>query len=619
MPLPIIERPLYNLITLETAAWSSPFTWVDRTSAIVNTVAYSEGGRVSAPGQSQVDVGTLTATFKNLSTVPAVGDLVRLRRAGTTEYAFTGYVENVSQNVVFDSTVSASTPVTLTTIYCADWVGYVSQFQLEGIGGASVISGNLITSANYDWTNRIAAIHKAIDASYATKIIQFSNSVAFAPFSDTDMVGTISNHLDLVANTDGVYWYGQHTLPTNKTTGRTNLIYMRDLTTAPSSGKTFTDEVGSAGQLHYVELDQESSSANVANTIVASNRSLARITDPVITRIGGFNEENYMVINGVNTPGIPFDATWTEKDSTSITTYGNRQAELATNIGFQFQLPNLVINPSAEYTALGWTGGATNRVRRRRPSEDVNPFTAYSGDWALRSRTVTAQPLHGINFESGEDDGIPVRGSRSYRVRAWCARGTVSRTDVRARVDVNWFDENDATISTTTGTNVTLTTANTWYRTPDTVYSSPANAVRATVNIIYTRTGGGNHTVNDRLWADAIYFGEGVLDYFDGDTPWTASHIYTWSGGVGESPSLRAANNLDESLLATLARYSSTGIEITRIRWNAQEDLASVSALYVGATVQVRFKGTTTTHRIVGIDGTISPERYMVDYYLEKV
>jgi len=619
MALPIIEEPIYGQMTLETAAWASTFTWVDRTNDIVDGINYSEGGRVSAPGTSQVDVGTLVTTFKNVATAPLVGDLVRLRRTGTTEYVFTGYVQDVSQRVVFDNSVSYTTPVTLTTIVCADWVGYVSQFQLEGIGGASPISGNLITSAVYYWEDRIAAIHKAIDATYATKIIGYTYTSVSTPFSDTDMVGTISNHLDLMAATEAVYWYGAHVLPTNKTTGRTGLVYVRNISAPPSSGKTFTDIAGTAGQLHYVELDQESSSANVANNIVASNRSLARITDPVITRIGGFNEENYMVINGVNTPGIPFDANWKESDATSITTYGNRQAEISTNVGFQFALPNLIINPSAEYTAIGWSGGATNRVRRRRPSEDTNPFTAYSGDWALRSRTITAQPLHGINFEGGEDDGIPVRGSRSYRVRAWCARGTVSRTDVRARVDVNWFDENDATISTTTGTNVTLTTANTWYRTPDTVYSSPANAVRATVNIIYTRTGGGNHTVNDRLWADAIYFGEGVLDYFDGDTPWTTSHIYTWSGGVGESPSLRASNQLDDSLVATLARYSTTGIEITRIRWNVQEDITAVASIYVGSTIQVRFKGTTTTHRVVGIDGNISPDRYMIDYYLEKV
>jgi hypothetical protein len=44
-----------------------------------------------------------------------------------------------------------------------------------------------------------------------------------------------------------------------------------------------------------------------------------------------------------------------------------------------------------------------------------------------------------------------------------------------------------------------------------------------------------------------------------------------------------------------------------------------VSALAVGSTTAITYAGTTTTHRIVGIDGNVSPDRYMIDYYLEKV
>jgi hypothetical protein len=622
MALPIIERPLYNLITLETAAWSTPFTWVDRTSSIVNSVSYAEGGRLSAPGQTQVDVGTLTATFKNLSTVPIVGDLVRLRRAGTTEYAFTGYVENVSQNVVFDSTVSASTPVTLTTIYCADWVGYVSQFQLEGIGGALPVSGNLVTSSVYEWEGRIAAIHKAIDATYATKIIGYNYTAGNIAMGDTDMVGTVSQHLDLIAATDSVYWYGAHVLPTNKTTGRTGLVYLRDLSTAPSSGKTFTDVVGTAGQLHYVEIDLESSSANVANTIVANNRARIAITLEEVTQVGGFNQENYLVINGVDTVGVGFDATYKASDATSITTYGNRQAEITTNAGFQATSlnVNLLSNPSFEYSDTGWSASGF-RIARRKPSENVTFFNAVDGEWALRAR-ATASTTPSFAFTGSESDAMPVVAGRSYMAQAQALRGVPNRTDARGRIFIQWFNEAGGSISITFGSQVTLPGSFSW-QTLSVTGTAPAGAERAYVGIEFNRSGGGNFTAGDIFWADAFMFRRSAsatpVSYYDGDTQWTAGDLYFWTGAVGLSPSFRVNNDLDTLVDNVLTRYSTTGIEITRIRWNAQEDLASVSAMYVGSKISIVYKGTTTTHRIVGIEGNIDAERYMIDYYLEKV
>lgn len=623
MALPIIERPLYNLITLETAAWSTPFTWVDRTSSIVNSVSYSEGGRLAAPGQTQVDVGTLTATFKNLSTAPLVGDLVRLRRAGTTEYAFTGYVENVSQQVVFDSTVSTSTPVVLTTIYCADWVGYVSQFQLEGIGGALPSTGALVTSSIYEWEGRIAAIHKAIDATYATKMIGYTYTAGNVGMGDTDMVGTISHHLDLIAATDSVYWYGAHVLPTNKTTGRTGLVYLRDFSTAPSSGKTFTDLVGTAGQLHYVEIDLESSSANVANTIVANNRARIAMTLEEVTQVGGFNQENYMVIAGVDTVGVPFDATWKDSDATSITTYGNRQAEVMTNVGFQATSlkVNLLANPSVEYADTGW-GGSNLRVARRKPSENSTPFTAADGQWALRGRVSAAVASPSMGFGGSESDGVPVVAGRSYMAQAKAMRGVPNRTDVRARAYIQWFNEAGGVISTSFGSQVSLPGGYLW-QTCTVAATAPAGAERANVGLDFNRSGGGNFTVGDIFWGDAFMLRRSAsataVTYFDGDTQWDTSNVYFWTGAVGLSPSFQANNDLDTTTGNILARYSTTGIEITRIRWNAQEDLASVSAMYVGSKISIVYKGTTTTHRIVGIDGNIDSERYMIDYYLEKV
>jgi hypothetical protein len=110
-----------------------------------------------------------------------------------------------------------------------------------------------------------------------------------------------------------------------------------------------------------------------------------------------------------------------------------------------------------------------------------------------------------------------------------------------------------------------------------------------------------------------------AVAYFDGDTTPTTSSVYLWTGEVGASVSYKLNNNLDDTISTYLTRYANTSNRITRIRWNAQEDMSAVGSMFVGSTIQVRFKGTTTTHRIVGIDGNIDPERYMIDYYLEKV
>ena len=619
MTLPIIEQPIYGQITLETAAWSTPFSWVDRTADIVAGISYAEGGRVSSPGQSEVEVGTLTTTFKNAATIPLVGNLVRVRRTGTTNYIFTGYVQDVSQNVVFDNSVSYTTPNVLTTIYCVDWVGYVSQFQLQGIGGALASSGSAITSSVYNWSERIAAINMAIDATYATKMVGYTYTTAAYGIGDTDMVGTISDHLDLLANTESVYWYGNHILPTDKTTGRDNLVWMREFSTVPSSGKTFTDAIGTSGQLNYTEIDFENSTQNVANTIVARNRVRFRVPDVEVTKIGGFSEENYLVVNGINTIGIGLESVEQKSDSTSITTYGNRQAEVDINASVNGGSlgVNLISNPSVEYDDNGWTGSGSAVTRRRKPSAESSPFDAFSGEWAMRTRIKTAILAPPIIFSGGESDGTPIAPSTSYFFKARVARGLTSRTDTRARVRVQWYDDDETLISTQYSAQFTLTANKTWYEASYNV-TSPANAVRVIMAVEFNRTAGTQFPVGDVMWADAFQISKTNIDYFDGDTASSTSYLYLWTGGVGASPSYRVQNKVDDVAAAILARYSTTSMRATRIRWNAQEDITAVASIYVGSTISLVYDGITTTYRIVGIEGNIDAERYMIDYYLAK-
>jgi hypothetical protein len=619
--MPIREKFLYGLVKIETSPWSSPFTWTDRTADLVAGINYSEGGRIGTPGASQVDPGTLNATFKNLSSVPVVGNLVRVSFTDFAGYAFTGYVQDVSQRIVFDQSVSLTTPVTLTTINCLDWVGYISQFQAVGVGGANFLTGVDETDSIYPARDRVAALNKIVDSSYNTKIILGSLMTVVDNLGDTDFVGSFAQHLDLIATTINVNWRGNHALPTNVTTGRTSLVSF-DPQSVFGNETTFTDAVGTAGQLHYTEIDLLNSTSNVANTIVVNNRVRFNVPDVEVTKIGGFNEENFMIINNQNVVGLAIDGVQELSDTTSITTYGIRQTVVDTNVAMPVSSSgsfNIIVNPSMEYSDDGYTRNNLNCVvRRRKPSQDANPFAAYNGLWAMRSRQIVASATARILFSGGEADGIPVVAGSTYYFKGYAARGTTSRTDMRAKFDVRWYDDAESLLSTTSTSFTTLTTANTWYLVSGSA-AAPANAVRATIEMLFERSGGGNITIGDRLWADAFMFSKTTDAYFDGDTPWDSTNAYAWTGGVGASPSYKLLNNIDSVGNTLLAYFANTSLRVTRIRWNAQEDLSAVPKLVVGQKIYVVYKGNTTAHKIVGIDGNIDPSRYMIDYYLQKV
>ena len=627
----IREQYLYGLIQFETYSQSTG-TWTDRTEAL-NSLQYSEGGRLTTPGANTVDVGTLNASLKDISSVPVSGDFVRLRRYGTTEYAFTGYVQDVGQRVVFDNTKKLSTPLIVTTLYCVDWVAYLTQWVVSGVGGRN--SSFVLASAGdgYKEPDRIRAINYSFDSSNSTQIISATadaGSTGSLAVADTDLIGTAADHMDLLSRSLGTIWYGSHVLPTDNTTGRDNLIKWQYYNGSLSSSKTFTDLVGSAGQLHYTEIDLESSSQNVANKISLNNRGLVFWDDTDNAALGGANESNFIFVDlSTKQRGIIPETKYVTQDDTSIATYGARQAQFDTNLytpvlGTTFPNVNMIANGSLEYNDTGWSPGTNSKARRRQPLLDINPFAAYIGSYALRIKHIaTSAGNSQAVFSGGESDSIPVTAGRYYQIKGHCARGTVSRSDLQVRAQINWYDDEENLISSATGSNTPLLVANTWNAVSHFALA-PANATRATVDFRFTRSGGGNLTRGDIAWIDAVIMcrtnssGSLAFFYYDGDSSKETTILYVWSGEVGASPSWVLTNTLDTRANQLAAQYNTTGIRATRIRWNAQEDLASVSSLTVGKTISLIYNGTTTTYRIIGIDGTVDPDRYMIDYYLVK-
>jgi hypothetical protein len=634
----IDETPLSGRITIETGVWGgSSYTWTDQTSKVVNA-NYEEGGRLGSPGSSLVNTGSLAVVYRDMATVPAIGSLIRIRRTGTSEYAFTGYVQDVASKVTYDFSVSTS-PITFTTLYCLDWVGYASQFQLLGIGGKQSNGNNAVDDGYHFLANRVNALNRFVDPTGATLFVTLTGSTSgLSAIQDTDRIGTMSDHLDLATISTGTSWAGTHVLPTNPTTGRDGLVELFTGTSSGSSGKTFTDGTGSAGELHYTEIDFESSSQNVANSIILKNRMRYQPREIEVIQVGGQDSKNFVEIDGQQRAGFMLDTVWKEENASSISTYGLRQSEVETCIAvaegkLNSTYQNLVINPSAEYNGDGYYGGTDVAVRRAQPSQDATPFPVPSisgGSWAIRAVQKSAGTTALIGYDGSVFDGIPITTNRDYFFRMYAARGTPGRTDLRVRARLRFYDINDAITGTSFGSQVSLSSAQTWYEATVGPITPPAGSVRAVLAAEFNRSGGGNITVGDRSWVDNFaLFSRGLYPsgspattnppYFDGDTPSDSTYLYFWTGSPGASASYRETNFIDTRAVAILAQYADTSNRVTRIRWNAQESLSSVSALAVGKSVVVKYNGTTTTHRIIGISGSLDYSRYVIDYYLLKI
>lgn len=626
----IIEQPLLGQIQFEVTPSDTTFTWTDLTSNIVDG-QFSSGGRLSQPGTPIVDAGNLTITLRDIVSIPDIGSYVRLRQYGATEYLWAGFIQDVRQVVQFDPTTPLTEPFVLTTFICLDWVGLASQFHVNGVTGKT--SAGAVTAVPYTSDKRVNALNYSIDSTMNTKFVTHVGTAA-GSITHTDFEASVAEHLDLLANSTGGYWYAKNAIPTNNTTGRDNLIEFR-ASGSDASGITFTDEAGTTGQLHYTDILIESASTNVVNSINVLNRSALLVEDADVTTIGGtYRSKQFSTYTTTYSTtlvdGLVVDNAVKVDDATSISNYGERYADVNTNIALIPTLHggvpdyNLVTNPNSEYDDATWTAPASeSTINRKKPTEaDVTPFAAYDGDWAMRLRAKTTVGLLNCQYRGAESDGTPVKKGSIYRFDVYVARHSDAPTNARARCGIQWRDDDENTISTSYGSYVSLTTAGSWYKI--TAYgTAPTTAIRATLRIEFDRTSG-SFTQGDKLWIDALSFyrvpnTSQTMPYFTGDTADTDEYLYYWTGDTGSSVSARVTNSIKTRGDAILADTATTSLTVSRIRWNAQEDMNSAADLSVGRTIDITYKGNTDTYRIIGIDGTIQPERFVLDYYVKKV
>lgn len=627
MTTPIIEEPLYGQLQIETTTTTTTFSWIDHTQYI-SSFDYQEGSQEPQPGQVGPDIGSLTASFTNMATVPKSGDYIRVRKYGASTYIFTGYITDVMQRKIFERRDSLTAPTTITTISARDWVGLLSQFVSEGIDGRNLSGPQDDSTAGYGMDSRVRALNYTIDSTLATELINIKTVTNPVKLNHTDFSGSLADHMDLACRSSYCYWYGTHNLPTNATTGRTDLIDYELWSVSNSSGYKFTDVAGAAADLHYTEIDLETRSSDLANVVTIKNRTFIAPYAEDLTIVGGSNESGLVTVgNNRQVRGIVPETSWVTKDDTSIAAYGPRNIDIETNVNtgyMDFHWKNLIFNPSAEYDAMGYAKTATlgwNIVSRRDPLVE-DGITRKFGNWAIRGYGG-GQTTGKISYSGGESDGIPIDGGKYYRFSFWGARHTTPST-ARMRAVIRWYGANGTEINNTLGSWVSLTAVDTWYKATVVALLS-GSAQRATVEMEFNTNSTTSWGAGASVYVDGLMFHEEEsggpydFDYIDGDFAPDSSRIALWSGTVGDSPTWVVENKLDTIAALWATQYASTAIRPTRIRWNAQENLTAVSALTVGKTIQLQQGGVTTTQRIVGISGSVDPERYMIDYYLVKV
>ena len=96
-------------------------------------------------------------------------------------------------------------------------------------------------------------------------------------------------------------------------------------------------------------------------------------------------------------------------------------------------------------------------------------------------------------------------------------------------------------------------------------------------------------------------------------------YLYEWTGTPGQSISRQMNNILDERSNEILAKFSEPIVQISSIRWNAQQDTTVATNLDIGSRINITFKGVTASYRIIGITHDVAPERWIMEIGVEKL
>lgn len=176
---------------------------------------------------------------------------------------------------------------------------------------------------------------------------------------------------------------------------------------------------------------------------------------------------------------------------------------------------------------------------------------------------------------------------------------------------ISWYDAQGQFLSSSTGTGVTINSATTWQA----VTVNAAKPTNATSIRAYFTVGGTVRAVGNSFYVTDAYLGQqGAYLSFNGDTPDTASYLYTWTGERGHSPSQRNTNSL-VSLGSTILARNTVAKKVKSVTLNMFEDMNSAFIFsYLmqlpTSTIAIWVDGVSKTYIVGGYDFDLTPTSF---------
>lgn len=421
---------------------------------------------------------------------------------------------------------------------------------------------------------------------------------------DNMLTANLVEHFDLATESVGATWWVDKT---NVTKFAQDFNYV-----LPSC--TFSDVVGE-GNIYFNSIGVSFDTAAVVNQIAFSNigrRAAAR----------GSDQYNAYTVN------------WLDSDTTSISNWGARKHEMQTNLWTQVNKTNLLGNPHLAYSGEYVGTGSTNaKVTRINIADNATGATGYlatgttapvagAGAYCARS-VVTANNANTLIIFGGDgatnssgDPTVPVVAGSQYSAAVYLRAGVGNTASLTGRVNIYWYTETGALVSTTGGTATTITSTG-WTRVTLTT-TAPATSAYALVAAWFIY-GGANNT-NFRYYATCAQLEQAssASTWFSGDTTDDTSYVYEWEGAPGLSNSIRYNNVMDTRTGELLAEFSTPTTRITNLRWNTAQNPVLAASLDIGSIVTITFRGTTDNYRIVGINHEATPDNWHMTLQVTK-
>ena len=404
---------------------------------------------------------------------------------------------------------------------------------------------------------------------------------------------SVAQAFDLASQSVGGYWWVDKNNETN----------FSQFPLTEVSSATFTDETGVAGDLHYIDIEAGYDSRDIVNTVTVNNYGRVPYYDDSTK----FNADTLSYL--------------APSDTASVDEWGARAISIDTNIYCPL-ITNYVTNPSIEANRDNIENGNAGVMRMRR--REASNFVIAGGDidnsgTRLLVLTNTSSGTNLDPYFNGPETPteIFVTAGQQYTAVAYGARLT-STADAQARVEIRYYNSSGSGLTNSVGSNVSLGAA-TWRKLTVTG-TAPANAVTASVRVVFTRSGGGNFSSNDTHAVDSVALLDGTnSDYFDGSFTDTSSFIYAWTGQEQQSSSRRYTNNLFGRANAIETKFAAPVFTVKSVTWNAAEDFTQAYLFDIGQSVTVDFKGTSGLYRITGIEHDMTPGSWLVKLKLGKV